>query len=393
MRFFIFLGSVLLFLFGTHYAVFRSIICFFHITRPAVKSLLYTACTLLAVSFVCAFILLHRRHNAWTVWYYRFAATWTGFLIYFFLAILVVWKLMGAAWLAGVPFKSYGVAAVSLAVFALWAFYGMWSAFHPVVRELTIPITNLPEAWEEKTIVQLSDLHLGDMFGTGFAERVFKQVNDLNPDLIVITGDLFDGTGGHSEEFMALINRLRARRGILFVTGNHEYYVGIRKVMNALKKTRLRVLNNEMIDIDGLQIVGVSYPGIHGLSDIANLPRPDNTKHARILLFHTPTNLAVKAGPGKYHHVRTYWMPDTSYTLNKQLKIDLQLSGHTHNGQIFPFNLLTHWLYKGHDYGLTKDGTLRLYTSCGTGSWGPPMRTPIRPEIVRIRLVSPDTAK
>ena len=141
-----------------------------------------------------------------------------------------------------------------------------------------------------------------------------------------------------------------------------------------------------MVDVDGLQILGVSYPGIHGIEEIANLNADDDAKTARILMFHTPTNLLKITGDLAKNHVSTYWRPDTSFALNKQLNVDLQLSGHTHHGQIFPFHFVTQWLFNGYDYGLKRDGDFQIYTTCGTGSWGPPMRSPVRPEIVLIRL-------
>jgi predicted MPP superfamily phosphohydrolase len=135
-----------------------------------------------------------------------------------------------------------------------------------------------------------------------------------------------------------------------------------------------------------MDLIGVGYPGIHHREDIINLPVEDTTKNPRILLFHTPTNLQIRTGRDSDRHFATYWMPDTTFELNKEIKIDLQLSGHTHHGQIFPFSILTGWLFKGHDYGLSRDGDFQLYTSCGTGTWGPPIRTVGRPEIVLITL-------
>ena len=146
------------------------------------------------------------------------------------------------------------------------------------------------------------------------------------------------------------------------------------------------MLDNELIDVDGLQIIGVSYPGISRIEDIRNLNPAEGAETTRILMFHTPTNLLKNSGGRAERHVSAYWRPDTSFALNKKLHVDLQLSGHTHHGQIFPFNFVTQWLFKGYDYGLNRSGDFQIYTTCGTGSWGPPMRSPIRPEIVLIRL-------
>lgn len=343
---------------------------------------------LLAFSFISAFFLLHRHENLLTIWYYKFAAVWTGFLIHFVVAIAAIWLMTGFAGLAGFSVNTKTLATFLLSAAACWALYGMWGAFHPMVRRATIELKNLPAAWQGRTIVQLSDVHLGYFNDEKFAERMVDQVNALHPDIVVITGDLLDGMGGSFDRLTAPLNRLSAPYGVLFITGNHEYYIGIDRVLSVLKKTKLRILNNEMININGLEFVGVNYPGIISLSDIANLPAADKTEHPRVLLFHTPTNLQLRTGGSSDHHFSTYWKPDTSYAANKILKPDIQLSGHTHHGQIFPFNFLTHWLFKGHDYGFSQGDGLLIYTSCGTGSWGPPLRTTGRPEIVLFRLQS-----
>jgi len=384
-RLIIFLLIILGLVFGMHFAFFRSIVHFFSISRPAAKIIIYFFMVFLGISFISAFFLLHWQANIWTIWYYRLTAVWMGFLIHFLVATAVIWLVLGIFKLTGFSGSRQTVAVIFLSLAVLYSAYSLWGTFHPCVREISIRFKNLPPNWENSRLVQLSDVHLGYIHGKTFAERIVAQVNRLDPDLIFITGDLLDGVNGNYEELIEPLNRLRARHGVIFITGNHEYYIGIKKALEIIRKTQLRILDNEMVDIDGLEIVGVGYPGIHSLDDIANLPR-NNTNHpARILLFHTPTNLQINEGDHADRHFSTYWMPDTSFALNKELNCDLQLSGHTHHGQIFPFNLLTRLLFNKFDYGLNQDGDFRIYTTCGTGSWGPPLRSPIRPEIVLIR--------
>lgn len=114
--------------------------------------------------------------------------------------------------------------------------------------------------------------------------------------------------------------------------------------------------------------------------------RQELTSAPSILLFHTPTSILKERKDEIAEHFETYWMPDTSCVLNRKLGIDLQLSGHTHAGQIFPFGILTHFIYQGRDYGLFQDGPFQLYVSSGIGTFGPPMRTAGRSEIVAITL-------
>jgi len=386
MKFALFLSIILSLLFGMHYAFFRSIICFFNITQPAFRFIIYALMVLLTFSFISAFLWLHLHGNGWAVWFYKFSGAWTGFLIHFLAAVTIIWVIIGIAGLTGFSAHKQFIATVILLAAAGYSVFGTWSSFHPRVKEISVLIKHLPENWEGRSIVQLSDIHLGHIYGKLFADRIVTRTNSLNPDLVLITGDLFDGVDGPYESFIESINRLDAEHGIFFVTGNHEHYAGIKEVLKILEKTKVRILDNKIVDIDGLQVLGISYPGIRKIEDISNLNKHSGTKTTRILMFHTPTNVLKNSGDRAKHHVSTYWRPDTSFALNKQLHVDLQLSGHTHHGQIFPFNFVTRWLFKGYDYGLKRDGDFQIYTTCGTGSWGPPMRSPVRPEIALIRL-------
>jgi len=384
----LFIATIQTLILGAHYFFVRSVIRFFPIASPVFKTLFYAVMALMAFSFVSAFLLLRLHGSVATVFYYRFATVWTGFLIHFLVAVAACWVIILASKWAGISINRPVTAGVLLTVAVLFSIYGLWNASHPRVREIAVPVRHVPEYWANRRIVLLSDIHLGHMQGRAFAERLAERVNELDPDLILITGDLLDGVNGSYDAVIRPITRLRARHGIFFVTGNHEYYVGIHKALNIIKKTHIQVLDNKWLNINGLELVGVNYPGIDTPSDIKNLPENKASNHARILLFHTPTTIQKHAGNLNYQHSRSYWTPDTSFDLNKQLNADVQLSGHTHHGQIFPFNLITRLLFDGFDYGLKQIGDFQIYTSCGTGTWGPPMRTAGISEITLIRLVS-----
>jgi len=384
----LFIATIQTLIFGAHYLFSRSVIRFFPITSPVFKTIFYGVMVLMAFSFVSAFLLLRLHGSVATVFYYRFAAIWMGFLIHFLVAIAVAWAAIIISKWIGVSANRPVIAGFLMTAAILFSIYGMWNASHPRIREVAIPVRHVPEYWANRRIVLLSDIHLGHMQGRAFAERLAERVNDLDPDLILITGDLLDGVNGSYDAVIRPITRLRARHGVFFVTGNHEYYVGIGKALNIIKKTQLRVLDNEWLNINGLELVGVNYPGIDSPAGIKNLPKKKASDRARILLFHTPTTIQKQARALNGRHTRAYWTPDTSFDLNKQLNADFQLSGHTHHGQIFPFNLITRLLFNGFDYGLRQTGDFQIYTSCGTGTWGPPMRTAGTSEITLIRLVS-----
>ena len=239
---------------------------------------------------------------------------------------------------------------------------------------MDISIKNLPAVWKGKIIVQLSDIHLGQIHGVGDLQNLAAQSNAQNPDLILITGDLFDGMDGELNNFVKPLNSLRAKRGVFFVTGNHETYLGLDKTLAVLKQTRIKILNNETVNLEGLQIVGINYAereeagGSSGKlarkTNFINASKGFDRTKPGILMHHTPINLEQAKAAG----------------------IALQLSGHTHKGQLWPFGLITRLIYGKYHYGLHAMGDFQIYTTNGAGTWGPPLRTGNTPEIPVFRL-------
>lgn len=245
--------------------------------------------------------------------------------------------------------------------------YGVWNASHPIITHINVTIPHLPENWKGKRIVQLSDIHLGYVYQPDFMGRVAAQVETLQPEMVVITGDLLDGMDGNLEHSLDSLDDIHAPKGVLFITGNHETYYGLDKTFALLKRTRVRILQDEVVDMEGLKVIGLSYPERGEKKDMVGVLNSlgDSWKGSpNILLYHSPT------------YIEKF----------KEAGINLQLSGHTHKGQIFPFNLITKLIYHGHDYGLYQSGDYTLYTTNGIGTWGPSMRIGNRPEIVAITL-------
>ena len=385
----IFLSAILALTIGAHFLLYKAIIRLFDLTRPGIKTALFILLLLLALSFMASFFLLRWQENQLTIGFYRFSAAWTGTFVNLLLAVLLSWIISTVIrFTGGVPgTKLIGAGCFMLAI--LFSAYGAWNAFHPKIKKITVEIANLPDQWQNKTIVQLSDIHLGHFYTVDCLKNLVRKVNALKPDLIFITGDLFDGMAADIARFTTPLNQFKAKKGVYFITGNHETYIGLNRALNALKKTEIKILNNEVIELNGMLIIGISYPGLngagqlHGLEKLRQMPAD---KNPRILLFHTPTNISPKSGDGIDRHFATYWVPDTTFALAKKLRVDLQLSGHTHAGQIFPFGYLTKLIYKGFDYGLHHIGSFSVYTTSGVGTWGPPMRTGNSPEIAVITL-------
>lgn len=167
--------------------------------------------------------------------------------------------------------------------------------------------------------------------------------------------------------YVAPLDQIKAPRGSYFVTGNHETYLGIADTYHALSQTRVKVLKDEVVNVDGLQIVGIAFPErseTMAIGEVIKKISGFNSEEPSILLYHSPLE-ALQA---------------------KDAGISLMLSGHTHAGQVFPFNILTKIIFWGKDYGLYQDGDFSLYTTSGLGTWGPTMRTFSQPEIVIITL-------
>jgi predicted MPP superfamily phosphohydrolase len=189
-------------------------------------------------------------------------------------------------------------------------------------------------------------------------------VEDLHPDIVFIGGDLYDGEAVDVDQLIEPFSRISAPYGTYFITGNHEEFSDNTRYLKAVRRAGMRVLNNKMVELDGLQIIGVDYRDTRREEEFKRIlknMRIDRRKPS-ILLKHTPLHLQVAAEEG----------------------VTLQLSGHTHHGQVFLFRFITSWVYRGYDYGLKWFGSLLVYTSSGAGTWGPPMRLDTKPEIVVI---------
>jgi predicted MPP superfamily phosphohydrolase len=248
-------------------------------------------------------------------------------------------------------------------------------ALGPVLREKRIAISGLPQALNGFSIVQLSDLHLGNLASPAGMRRVVDRVNALNPDLVCVTGDTIDGDVCSEEGYCATLSSIRARHGVVAITGNHEFYAGVDKFLELARRSGWRVLRNQSWVIEpGLAIVGLDDDTARGFG----FPGPDLDAALRslppvpkVLLYHQPLNFAAAVKKG----------------------ISLQLSGHTHAGQIPPMDALVCLTYK-YPAGLYRLGGSFIHTSTGTGTWGPPMRFLSRSEITRLVLVAaePDAA-
>ncbi|HYB51128.1 MAG TPA: metallophosphoesterase [Burkholderiaceae bacterium] len=302
---------------------------------------------------------------------------WVSFLIVLTAARDV---LLGATSLFAATAAAYGVVS---AFSEPWVFVGAFAALGigavsalrgPSVRHVDIPIEGLDARLANLRIALISDLHVGPIIGARYVRRVVRLANALAPDLIALTGDIVDGSVARLAQDVAPLADLRPMDKAYLVLGNHDYYSGAAPWTAQFRSMGLRVLLNEHVVIERggarFLIGGVTDPAARR-SDSSQGPRPDRAAAPaegpmfRLLLAHNPglAPAAAKAG------------------------FDLQLSGHTHAGQFFPWTLAVRLVHANHAAGLSREGRMWVYVSAGTGSWGPPVRFGTEPELTLIRLV------
>ena len=245
----------------------------------------------------------------------------------------------------------------------------------PRVVDVEVPLPGLPAALEGFTIAQISDVHVGPTIKRDFLHGIVDTVNSLGVDLVAITGDLVDGSVEQLAVHVEPLCRLRARHGAWFVTGNHEYYSGATAWIAELRRLGVHVLSNEHVVLShggaSLLLAGVTdysadrFDPAQRSDPAAALAGAPPDLRPRVLLAHQPRTAPAAADAG----------------------FDLQLSGHTHGGQFWPWNLFVR-LQQPFTAGLDRLGALWVYTSRGSGYWGPPKRLGVPSEIARVRLVA-----
>ncbi|MGV8168884.1 MAG: metallophosphoesterase [Candidatus Nanoarchaeia archaeon] len=281
-------------------------------------------------------------------------SAWFG-IVLTFLWTFGVYELLNLFFV--IPFKIAGYAVIAI-VFVL-VIYSLYNASTFNVRTIRLESEKLKKPLK---IVQLSDIHIGATHRKDFLPKTIERVNALNPDFVVITGDLIDGMHHYNDDEFLCLNNLHAPA--FFVLGNHEQFIDIERVYALLEKTHLRFLRNVSIVQDGIQIIGIDDTSSKKefLKNFKSVPIDINK--FTLLLYHRP---------GMFKEV-------------SKEDVDLMLSGHTHGGQLFPLNILL-YIIDGPVSGLHKRNNTYIYVSNGTGWWGPPMRLGSRNEITVINLI------
>lgn len=335
---------------AVNFYVLRRLFSLFSFKAKIWFYLLFICCTL---SYLLAAVLERNFANTATKVFYLLAATWMGVAFLLFCCLLV-FELVNLIFSPPKLIAGISILAVTLVL----TVYSMINA-----TRLGVVTVNL-DAPIKMSIVQLSDIHLGST-STAYLARIVATTNSLAPDVVLITGDLLDSHRPLTSAAVAPLKDLAAPA--FLVTGNHEGYFGIEKAAELISTTKVRFLRNEVVDFQQVQIIGIddSYDKDHVAKMIPKLAI-DAAKF-NILMYHRPKGLEAADRAG----------------------IDLMLAGHTHFGQIFPFN---YFVRLSHRYmkGLYRQGGCTLFVSTGAGTWGPRMRLGSENQIVLIKLSPPE---
>jgi len=342
---FFFLGFLIL-----NYVVFYGLSSVFSLSRTGI---FYIIVLIAAFSFPLSLLLEKFYSNHITRVIYTTSAAWLGISIYI-LILLIIYTILG--FLLKIPSQIAGIIIIVVAL--IISFYALLNATRLEIEEINIHLNGIKN---DIRAVQISDVHLGPVANRGFIDALVNKTIDLNPEIVFITGDLFDGTSKLPKDFLKAFDRFKVP--LLFITGNHDLYQRLDEVFKCLSNTDVKILSNEVFEFNELQVIGVDYSLENGyLEKMLKEIEYDHEKPT-ILMYHLPREFkaAKKAG------------------------IDLQLSGHTHDGQMFPINYLVKLMFS-YIGGLYEHQGAYLYVSPGTGTWGPPMRLGSRCEITLINL-------
>ncbi len=329
----------------------------------------------IAASFVAGAFLERLASSAFSEWIYRIGSFWLALMLYLFLAIVLIDFIRALNYFihflpSFTPIMKFRLGLIVLSLASVTVIGGHINALWINVKEIPLTIHKKVTGSPEVKILMASDIHLGALIGERREKKLLDIVREQKPDLVLLCGDLVDGEiapvlrknlGRHIQE-------IKTPLGVYAILGNHEYIGGIDKTLPYLKSINIKVLIDETVILsDGIQLVGRND---HSSGRGANAPKSlaellvgiDPTKPV-IVMNHQPFNLDEAAAA----------------------HVDLHLSGHTHNGQLWPFNYLTKAIFEL-SWGYLKKGNTNFYVSSGYGTWGPSVRTGNRPEVVIFKL-------
>jgi predicted MPP superfamily phosphohydrolase len=360
--------------------VFQALLIFVHLTVYATLAAAFGIHAvwfkwlfiILAVTFTTASIISRWVKGRLMNWFYAFSAYWFGLVHFLFGGAVLFYFILAIFYRNNIYVAPAIVGAICFGAFFLIHLYGTSKSGRGELTNIKISLSKVPgfnkDFWSGKKIVFISDVHLGNVRGRRYMARVVRQIQALQPYAVFIGGDLFDGPACNEAALVEPLRELKVPGGVNYITGNHEYYLpNVQRAIEAIRATGVKILNNEKMDMGGIEFVGVDYMATNKpekLKEVLEGFHIDRNK-PNILLKHEPKDLDIAEAAG----------------------MSVGFFGHTHQGQIWPLSLLTKQIYKGFDYGLKPHGTMQVYTSSGIGTWGPPLRLGTRSEIVLVEFL------
>lgn len=372
--FFIFFSLVLLIYSSVNYYLFIRGLQVFSLDQ-SMRSWFIVVFWTVGSLFIAGSVLERIATSAFSEWIYRIGAFWLAFMLYLVLAAVLIdfVRIVDYFFRFLPPFTPiirFRLGMIVISMVSIVVIFGYINALWINVKEIPLTIHKKVSGSAEVKILMASDIHLGALVGERREKNLLKIIRTQKPDLVLLCGDLVDGEiapvlrknlGRHIQE-------IRIPLGVYAITGNHEYIGGIEKTLPYLKSINIKVLLDESVTLEnGIQLIGRNDHS-SGIGQLAPKPLAE---------------LILKIDPDKPVIV----MNHQPFNLNEaaEARVDLHLSGHTHNGQLWPFNYLTEAIFEL-SWGLMKKENTNFYVSSGFGTWGPPVRTGNRPEVVVFKL-------
>jgi hypothetical protein len=370
--FLIFFGTVLLIYFFVNFLIFSRGLQAFAIT-PAWKKTFTISFWLIVSCFIIGEILEHTKTSLAGEWIYRIGAFWLAFMLYFALTILLfdIIRLFNHFFhflpemTQSLRFK---LGLITVALVSVVVIAGHINALNTRVIEIYLTIHRKVTGNHQMKLVMASDIHLGALIGENREERLVKIINKQNPDLVLLCGDLVDGDIGSvlRKNLGRHLQDIKSQMGVYAIAGNHEYIGGIQRTIPYLERIHINILRDKTLTLpNGVQLVGRDDRDNRRMGE-ENGRKPLNELMSGLdktfpifVMNHQPFNLDEAVNEG----------------------VDLHLSGHTHHGQLWPFNYLTKAIFEL-SWGYLKKGNTNFYVSSGFGTWGPPVRLGNTPEVV-----------
>lgn len=310
----------------------------------------------LSISFSLSMFLVRSFENAFTANFYYLACVWMGTVFWLFIAVIL------AVIFQSLPLSNSLTKIIIPKIFILLAFatsiYGLYNAHKTDVVKSDLYIDNLPSAWEGRRALFIADTHYGNIHTAKQARTDAEEINAINPDILFVSGDFFDGPKRNLFQFTEFYKNVNPKLGKYLASGNHETYAGLPQSIEALESGGFIIADEKNINIEGVQIIGIPY--------VTSTKNPLDEEKTKQLLDAKVYDKNIPSILIKHVPVSTQIMADAN--------VSFAFFGHTHKGQMWPIVYIEKSLFGKHFYGFTDIGNTKFYTTSGVGSWGPPQR-------------------